>query len=214
MWILLACAALCLGVCLPLFLRYKPRKPYLAAAFKSLGTLCALVPALVAAIRLDPVYWFFVLALLLHAAADYLLEFWFFFGIGAFLLGHLCYVIGLLKLFPLSAAHLVLLLCFGAYLGWLFYRHRKAIGKQMLPFAVYGLVLCLMASCGIAGGATSYSVRGVMVMVGAALFFFSASYFGNCNRRMRNHIGFYYRHAFSSVYLLRLRAREIGVSDS
>jgi len=173
MWILLACAALCLGVCLPLFFRYKPRKPYLAAAFKSLGTLCALVPALVAALRLDPQYWFFVLALLLHAAADYLLEFWFFFGVGAFLLGHLCYVVCLLKLFPLSAAHLVLLICFGAYLVWLFYRHRKAIGKQMLPFAVYALVLCLMASCGIAGGATSYSVKGVMIMLGAALFFFS-----------------------------------------
>jgi len=30
-----------------------------------------------------------------------------------------------------------------------------------------------MSSCGIAGGATSYSLQGVLILAGAALFFFS-----------------------------------------
>ncbi len=173
-WILSAgCALICFGVCLPLFFHYKPLKLPLAAAFKSLGTLCALVPALIAALRLDPQYWLFVVAIFLHAVADYLLEYWFEFGMGAFLLGHLCYIFAFLKLFPLSIAHLVLVVCFLAYLIWVFVRHKSLIGKHLLPFAVYGGVLGLMAACGIAGGATSYSLKGVFILAGSALFFFS-----------------------------------------
>lgn len=173
MWISLGCAALCLGTCLPLFLYFKPRRLPLAAAFKSLGTLCALVPALVAALRLDPVYWIFVAAIALHALADALLEFWFEAGLGGFLLGHLCYIIAFCRLFPIGAAHLLLLLCFGALLASLFFRHRALIGKNLLPFAVYGAVLSLMAAAGIAGGASVYSLQGLLISLGAALFFFS-----------------------------------------
>ena len=173
MLILPGCALVCLGVCLPLFLHYKPLKLPLAAAFKSLGTVCALIPALVAALKLNSLNWIFAAAILLHAAADSLLEFWFEGGLGAFLLGHICYIIGFLKLFPLQAAHLVLAVCFLAFLGVMLYRHRTSIGKNMLPFALYGIVLCVMASCGIAGGATTYSWKGMMIALGAALFFFS-----------------------------------------
>ena len=173
-WILpCGCTLLCLGVCLPLFLHYKPRKPFLGALFKSLGTVCALVPALTAALRLDPLYWFFAVAILIHACADYLLEFWFEMGVGAFLLGHVCYLFAFLKLFPVSVAHLILAVGFLAYMVWLFIRHKSRMGRHLLPICVYGAVLCLMASCGIAGGATSYSLKGVMISLGAALFFFS-----------------------------------------
>ena len=173
MWILLGCAALCLGACLPLYLHYKPLKLSLAVCFKSLGTLCAMVPALTAALKLDPVYWIFVAAIALHAAADSLLEYVFGIGLGCFLLGHVCYIIGFLRLFSPGTAHLILLVCFAGFLAWVLYKNRAAIGKNMLPFAVYGLVLSLMASCGIAGGATVYAWKGVMVALGAALFFFS-----------------------------------------
>ena len=173
MWILPCCAVLCLGVCLPMFLHYKHLKLLLAAFFKSLGTICAFLPALIAALKLDPLYWILAVAILLHALGDFLLEYYFEAGLGAFLLGHVCYIIAFVKLFSLSAAHLVLLACFLAYLGFLFYRHRAAIGKNMLPFAVYGIILCIMASCGIGGGASSYVQQGLMVAVGSALFFFS-----------------------------------------
>ncbi|MBQ9251561.1 MAG: lysoplasmalogenase [Clostridia bacterium] len=173
MWILLGCAVLSLGTCLPLFLHYKPLKLPLAACFKSLGTLCAMVPALTAALKLDPLYWIFVAAISLHAVADYLLEYVFEVGLGFFLLGHVCYIIAFLRLFPVGVPHLVLLVCFLAYLAYLFYRHRTLIGKNMLPFAVYGIILCVMAASGIAGGATNYGWSGLMVALGAALFFFS-----------------------------------------
>lgn len=173
MWILLGCAVLTLGVCLPLFLHYKSLKLPLSLTFKSLGTLSALIPALIGAIRLDPICWFFVCALFIHALADFFLDLKFEIGMGFFLLGHLCYLIGFLKFFSLTIAHLILMLIFIGSLGYVFYRHRHLIVKQALPFLLYGIVLSLMASCGIAGGATSYSLKGMMIVLGSALFFFS-----------------------------------------
>ena len=56
----------CFGICLPLFLYYKKcLRLHLAAAYKTLGTLCAFLPALIAAIRLEPAYWVCAAALLL-----------------------------------------------------------------------------------------------------------------------------------------------------
>ena len=173
MWFVPGCAALCLCVCLPLYLHYKPRRPVLAACFKSMGTLCAMVPALIAALRLNPVFWFFAAALFLHAAADFLIDFRFEIGMGVFLLGHICYLLGFLDLYPLTAAHLILLVIFLAAAGYLLYRCRLRLGKNILPIAVYAVVLCLMTACGIAGGTSSYSLRGILTALGAALFFFS-----------------------------------------
>ena len=173
MWILIGCAAVSLGACLPLFLHYKPIKLSLAAAFKSLGTLCALIPALIAALRLDPLCWFFVAAIALHLAADYLLEFVFEIGAGIFMLGHICYTIAFLKSYPLTAAHPILFVCLMGFLLYMFYRHRSLIGKNMRPFIVYAAALCVMVSCGIAGGASVYGWSSAMIALGAALFFFS-----------------------------------------
>ena len=173
MWFIPGCAALCLFVCLPLYLHYRPLKPVLAACFKSMGTLCAMLPALIAALRLNPVFWFFAAALFLHAAADFLIDFRFEIGMGVFLLGHVCYLLAFLNLYPLTVAHLILLICFLSAAAYLLYRCRSRLGKSLLPVAVYSVVLSLMAACGIAGGATSYSLRGIITALGAALFFFS-----------------------------------------
>lgn len=173
MWILAGCTVISLAVCLPLFLHYKPIRLPLAVSFKALGTLCALVPALIAALRLDTIYWFFAAAIFIHTIADVLLEYWFEAGLGAFLLGHILYLSAFLKLFPLSAAHLILLVCFLAGLGYVFFRHRSLLGKHLVPFSVYALALCLMASCGIAGGTTVFSRKGLMIAFGSALFLFS-----------------------------------------
>ncbi len=74
-WIAGICV-ICLGVCLPLYMYYKGKLRFpMACSYKSLGTLCAFLPALVAAIRLDPHCWFCAAALLLYAVADTVLEY-------------------------------------------------------------------------------------------------------------------------------------------
>ena len=84
-----AVCALTLLVCLPFFMHYKKALHYkLAASFKALGTLCAASLALTAALRLDPHYWICFAALVLHAVADYLLEFNLYWGEGLLLPPH------------------------------------------------------------------------------------------------------------------------------
>ncbi len=173
MAVILACAAVSLLICLPLWLHYKPLRPSLGVCFKALGTLCALIPALIAALKLEPACWVMVLALGLHVLADIVLEYQFVPGAGLFLLGHLCYASAFLTRFPLSAALPVCLVIFLGLLAWALYKNRKQAGKSLIPFAVYGAVLAFMASAGIAGGCASGTLRGVVTALGAALFVFS-----------------------------------------
>ena len=168
-----AVSALCLLVCLPFFMYYKKSlHDHLAASFKMLGTLCAASLALIAAIRLDPRCWICFSALLLHAVADYILEFNLYLGTGFFLAGHICYIGFFTVLFPVSALHLIaslVLLGTGAVLFW---RWRKPIGKRMPLFAVYGCILAVTCACAIAG-LSGHTLRGQMIAAGGALFFIS-----------------------------------------
>lgn len=173
MWIAAGCALVCLGICLPLFMHYKVTKHTLGVCFKGLGTLCALVPALIAALKLSPACWLCAAALFLHVAADVLLEYQFIWGMGSFLLGHVCYIGFFMKLFPLSLAHLICAVVLGLGFFFLLSKQKERIGKNMLPFACYGAVLCLMGACAIAGGGSAGTVQGLMIALGAALFLFS-----------------------------------------
>ena len=167
--------ALCLLVCLPLYMYYKHSlRLRLAVLFKATGTLCAAIPALVAAIRLDPRCYICFAALVICAAADLLLEYYTYLGAGFFIAGHVCYIAFFLQLFPVSAVHLVCLVCLFAILAFVLYRNRKTIGKQLAPFAVYGGVLCVMTACAI-GCMSSVSLQGILIAVGGALFFISDS---------------------------------------
>ncbi len=173
MWIAFGAAAVCFGICLPLYMRYRSFRLPLAAAFKSLGSLCAMVPALIAALKLNPLCWVLVGALALYAAADAVLEFKFLPGMGCFLLGHVCSIAFLVSLFPPSLSHLICLLVLLVGFGFLLWKNRKAAGKSIPAFVFYGLVLGVMVSCGIAGGGSSYSTQGLLIAFGAALFAFS-----------------------------------------
>ncbi len=173
MIIALACAAVCLLICLPLYMHYKPLRLPLSLCFKALGTLCALVPALVAALKLDPACWVCVGALGLHCAADVVLEYSFSLGAGIFLLGHICYISLFLSLFPLTVAMPVCLIVFLVSLAVLLYKNKKLLGRNLVPCAVYGAVLSFMAAQAIAGGSTAGSLRGMMIALGGALFIFS-----------------------------------------
>ena len=52
-------------------------------------------------------------------------------------------------------------------------RWRKAAGKQLPLFAVYGVILCILAACAVSGGIFSYLSGGILAAIGASLFFFS-----------------------------------------
>ena len=175
LWVYAVCA-LTLLVCLPFFMHYKKALHYkLAASFKALGTLCAASLALTAALRLDPHYWICFAALVLHSAADYLLEFNLFFGAGVFLAGHIGYIIFFTILFPVSATHLILALGMLAIMAVFFWRWRKPIGKQLPLFTVYGVGLALMSACAIAG-LTGHSLQGQLIAAGGALFYISDAF--------------------------------------
>ena len=175
MWIIAGCAALCLLVCLPLFFHYKNSRRTLAVCFKCMGTCCALIPALTAALRLDPVFGLCALALALHCVADAVLEFRFVHGMGFFLLGHLCYLIYFLKRFPMTspAPYILCFVGLAAAFGLLLWLNRKAVGKSGPAFIVYGTVLALMSACGMGSWASSYLLPGLLTALGAALFAFS-----------------------------------------
>ena len=150
LWMYAVCA-LSMFVCLPFFLYYKRSLHMkLAASFKSLGTLCAASLALIAAIRLEPQYWVCFAALFLHAAADWSLEFNMFIGAGLFIAGHICYIAFFTRLCPVGGIHLIAVLFLLGITAFLFWRWRKPIGKNILMFAVYGVVLSLACACAIA----------------------------------------------------------------
>ena len=169
-------AGVCLLICLPLFMLYKKGLRYrLAAAYKTLGTLCAAVFALTAALRLDPRCWICFAALILCSAGDYLLEFSFPAGAGFFLAGHLCYIGFFVQLFPVTATHLLLALCTLGLTAVLLWRWRKNISRQMPLFALYGAVLALMTACAVAG-LTGHTLQGQLIAAGGALFFLSDAF--------------------------------------
>lgn len=168
-----AVAALCLLVCLPFYMHYKrSTHDKLANSFKVLGTLCAVSFALTAAIRLDPRCWILFAGMMLHAAADWFLEYNLYWGGGLFLAGHICYIAFFLNLFPVSTIHLISLACLLGIGVFLFWRWRKPIGVNMPFFSLYALVLCITTSCAM-GGLSVLSLQGVMIAVGGAFFFLS-----------------------------------------
>ena len=173
LWIIGA-SALCLGCCLPLFVIYKRSLQLpLACAFKALGTLCALILALVAAIRLDPGCYIVVIALALHLLGDIALEYHFLLGMGFFMAGHIAYISFFLRLWPVSVLHVVLLLAFLAITAYILYQWRKPAGKQMPLFSVYAAVLCVMCACALGGGFSSYTLPGILIGIGTAMFYVS-----------------------------------------
>ena len=168
-WIAGLCAV-CFGICLPLFMHYKKSlHPYMAASYKSVGTLCAFLPALIAAIRLDPHCTVCAAALFLYAVADFLLEFNFMLGAGIFMAGHICALAFFLSLASVSMLHLLAFLLLAGTLAAVCYRWRKPIGKQMPVFVVYGLSLVFMAACAL-GCFPVCGTAGILIASGGALF--------------------------------------------
>ena len=172
LWMYAVCA-LTLLICLPCFMHYKRALRYrLAAAFKSLGTLGAASLALTAALRLDPRCWICFGALMLHAAADYFLEFNLYWGEGFFLAGHICYIAFFTNLFPVSSIHLIASVCLIGIMVFLFWRWRKVLGNRILPFVIYAFILSVTTACAV-GGLSGHTLQGQLIALGGALFYIS-----------------------------------------
>ena len=166
-------AALCLLVCLPLYMHYKQalRLP-LAMGFKTMGTLCAMIMALIAAIKLDPRCYICAAALLFHAGADCVLELNLPVGAALFMVGHICYIAFFTQVFPLTAVSLLCTLGLLIFMALCLWRWRKQAGRQLPLFVVYGVVLCAMSGCAL-GALTGHTLQGVLVAIGGGLFYFS-----------------------------------------
>lgn len=173
LWIIGA-AALCLFVCLPLYAYYKKSSNMiLGLSFKVLGTLCAAVLVLVAALKLDSRCWVLLAGMLLHTAADVALEINFPVGTGLFMAGHLAYIAFFTQLWPVSFLHLICFVILAVFLILLIYQWRKSAGKQLPLFIFYGVVLCAMVACAIAGGISSHTTSGILAALGGASFLIS-----------------------------------------
>ena len=175
LWVFGVCG-LCLLVCLPFFMYYKKALRYhLAAAYKSLGTLCAASLALTAAVRLDQHCWICFAALMFHTVADFTLEFNMYLGSGFFLAGHICYICFFTSLFPVSSVHLLAALCLLGLVAVLFWRWRKFIGNRMPLVALYGAILSITSACAIAC-LTGFTLQGLLIAAGGSLFFISDAF--------------------------------------
>ena len=146
-WIAGVCAV-CFGICMPLYLHYKASRLPLACCYKSLGTLCA------------------------FAFADFLLEFYFELGAGFFLAGHICLTAFFLNLAPVSGLHLICVLLLGCLMGFVYYRWRSPMRRQLPFFIVYGLSLLIMSACSI-GCFPVHGAAGIFIACGGALFLIS-----------------------------------------
>ena len=171
MWIVAACAALSIGVCLPLYGHYKVIKPGLSLIYKALGTACALIPAISGAVPTGKTAWFCVAALILCILGDVFLELQFFLGVGFFLSGHICYIMwfyACISLPPVLSAVLPVLVVTAAGIA---YGFRKEIGKKrMLPFLTYMLFLSVMAAFAISYGLVTLRMDGLFSLAGGILF--------------------------------------------
>ncbi len=172
------CASvLCLGVCMPLFMYYKKSlNPVLSCSFKALGTACALMLVLVSAIRLDHRCWILVAGMSFHLAADILLEFSFPIGMAFFMAGHIGYIAFLTQLFPVSVPHVICFILLLFFLLMLLRQWKKMGEKKASLFFVYGIILCAMSACAIAGGISSYTLPGFLMAGGGAFFLFSDTF--------------------------------------
>lgn len=169
----LGCGAISLLVCLPLSLYYEKRDRILGACFRLLGTVCALVPALISAVKLQDISWFCAFAILFFAAGDFLMLFRSDLGATCYGIAVPLLLVYVWKLVPVGITHLLLILMFAALSAFLFFRFRKEIQKRLIPLLIYDGLLCLLCGSALAGGMSLFSVSGWSLAAGGIGMFLS-----------------------------------------
>lgn len=158
------------GILIPSFFRLE-NKNTLRITVKGLATLCPAVLCLIAAARTGiPAAWWTAAGLFVCLTADVLLEIWFYKGMVAFGLGHVCYMIAYTKAAPMHWASILAFFVLLCIIGGLFYTWRDHMGKKKAPFTAYGIVLCLMTAIAFPLSFTLPLPGGVLLAAGAAFF--------------------------------------------
>lgn len=167
------CTIACMAVCLPLSYTLKKRCRSAAIFFKALGTVCAALIALGGAVAHGGAAWLCVAALLLCAAADAALEIRFLSGMMLFAAGHVCYCLWYLHLGPVGVTHLLIFLMLLGLAITLLMLWRKSLGRWLIPFSAYSVVLCLMGALSAGTGLILGQLSGLLLMLGGLMFVFS-----------------------------------------
>ena len=163
-------AGLMAGVFVPLFFKMEKQKA-LHVLMKGLATLCPAALCLIAAVQAGSASaWWMAAGLWVCLAADVLLEMRFYWGMGAFALGHVLYIIAFLKAAPFHWPSLLFFVVLAAVLSVLFYFWREKAGRRLAPFVLYGLVLCAMTSLALPLSFTMAPPRGWLLAAGASFF--------------------------------------------
>lgn len=178
-WLITGCSVLCLGVCLPMYRRNFKEHTVFATIFKSLGTLCAMTLALVAAIKLEPRAYVCAGAILICSVSDFILNFNFTLGMLTFIIGHFglaaWFLIMNLTAAPvISAMHIICFIGFCLISFFIIYKWRKMTDKKNLPsYAIYAAMLSAMTACAVAGGSGLHSTAGIICAIGGGMFYIS-----------------------------------------
>ena len=180
MWyLIIGCSVLCLGVCLPMYRCNFKKHRIFATVFKSLGTLCAMAIALVAAVKLDSRAYACAGAILLCAISDFVINCNLLAGIVSFSLSHFGIIAWLLIMNPLaspviSVMHIICFVGFCLISVLIIISQRKLIDKKLIPaICIYSVLLSAMAACAVAGGVRLHSLAGILCAVGGGLFYIS-----------------------------------------
>lgn len=163
-------AGLMAGVFVPLYFQVEKQKA-LHVLMKGFATLCPAVLCLIAAVQggSAPASWT-AAGLWMCLNADVLLDLWFYWGMGAFALGHGLYIIAFLQAAPFHWSSFLFFPALAGVLAFLFYTWRDKVGRRLAPFAAYGLILCAMTCLALPLSYTMAPLRGWLLAAGASFF--------------------------------------------
>ncbi len=178
-WLAVLIAALTWAVIMPArFSRMKNGRDIpLTLVLKGIPTAAAAAFACWAALSHNPIPYarWMALGLLVCLAADVVLDAYFVVGGGLFLLGHVCYVIGLTRLAPLTLWHgLVFLAALAALEGFL-WAYRKRITDRLLALGVcvYAAALAALLAAALPLPFLGGGAHPLLAAAGALLFVIS-----------------------------------------
>ncbi len=147
-------AGICFAVMVIFYLLYEGSKfsdkfsKRVSTVFKCTTTSCAVLLAVYGAALHGGANWLLAAGLLICAVADGVLVYYFIPGMGIFGLGHIAYCAAYILKSPPGTLNFLLMafLMAGVTFGAL--KFKKRMGKRVVPFTMYALILCVMLALG------------------------------------------------------------------
>lgn len=180
--LLIICLLVLFLILLPLYFHLKNvEHMYLALILKGLSTFIPILLCTCAIITInlrfhtspipDASYWLLA-GLILCLIGDIVLGIQFVYGMGAFLLGHICYITAFCKLAPLKIWSIYLFIILYYILLKSFYPFCRKMTDNIVPFITYGTTILIMVSVALILPFT-VGIIGILPAVGAFLFILS-----------------------------------------